>query len=215
MRIIYDVVKVMELAPNARSSYRTAVENGQEILDRYQITENDLRFCHFLAQILHESGGLAIQFENLNYSAKRIPQVWPSRFLPKGQLDPKDYEHNPEKLANEVYGNRMGNTNPGDGYRYRGRGLIQLTGRESYQKATEIVRKYNPLCPDFLADPDQVVSADWCLEVAAAEWYEKNCNALADEDNITKVTIRINGGKIGLAERTEWLSRVKYKFIRG
>lgn len=214
MGIIFDVAKLMELAPNARSGYRTAAENGQEILDRYQITENGLRLCHFLAQILHESGGLSIQFENLNYSAKRIPQVWPSRFLPKGPLDPKDYEHNPEKLANEVYGNRMGNIDFGDGYRYRGRGLIQLTGRESYQKATEIVRKYKPFCPDFVVDPDRVVSPDWCIEVAAAEWYEKDCNAPADEDNITKVTIRINGGKVGLAQRTEWLRRVKHAFLR-
>jgi putative chitinase len=90
-----------------------------------------------------------------------------------------------------------------------------LTGRENYQKATEIVRKYKPLCPDFVADPDQVVSPDWCIEVAAAEWYGRDCNAPADEDNITKVTIRINGGKIGLAERTEWLSRVKHKFLGG
>lgn len=215
MGVIFDAAKLLELAPNARSGYRAAVENGQEVLDRYQITENELRLCHFLAQILHESGGLAIQFENLNYSAKRIPQVWPSRFLPKGPLDPKDYEHNPEKLANEVYGKRMGNASFGDGYRYRGRGLIQLTGRESYKKATEIVRKHKVACPDFVADPDQVISPEWCIEVAAAEWYEKDCNTPADHDNITKVTILINGGKIGLAERTEWLNKVKHKFLKG
>jgi putative chitinase len=213
MGVIFDVTKLLELAPNARSSYKAAAEKGQDILDRYQITENSLRLCHFLAQVLHESGGLAIQFENLNYSAKRIPQVWPSRFLPKGPLNPLDYEHNPEKLANEVYGKRMGNTDPGDGYKYRGRGLIQLTGRGSYRKATEIVKRYNPSCPDFVEKPDEVISADWCIEVAAAEWYEKDCNIPADEDNITKVTLRINGGKIGLAERTEWLSRVKNKFM--
>ncbi|MDO9043495.1 MAG: hypothetical protein Q7U64_14315 [Desulfocapsaceae bacterium] len=213
MAIILDTEKVMDLAPNVRSGYQAAIESCQDILNRYHISENELRLCHFLAQILHETGGLAIQFENLNYSAKRLPQVWPSRFLPKGPLDPIEYEHNPEKLANEVYGNRMGNTNPGDGYKYRGRGLLQLTGRESYQLATEIIGTYNSTCPNFVDDPDQVISTKWCVEVAAGEWYHKGCNAPADSDNITKVTLLINGGKIGLAERMEWLRRVKNKLI--
>ena len=65
-----------------------------------------------MAQMLYESGGLTIQFENLNYSAERLPKVWPSRFKPKGSLNPIDYAHNPQKLANEVYGGRMGNTAP-------------------------------------------------------------------------------------------------------
>lgn len=197
------------LAPSARSSYREAFQNGQPILDRFGISANALRLAHFMAQILHESAAFTIQFENLNYSADRLPKVWPSRFQPTGQLDPQAYAHNPEKLANEVYGGRMGNTAPGDGFAYRGRGLIQLTGKDSYREATTILRAADATAPDFVASPDEVISAQWCLAVAASEWSSKGCNAFADADDIRKVTRAINGGLIGLAERTEWLKRTR------
>lgn len=103
----------------------------------------------------------------------------------------------------------MGNTDPGDGFKYRGRGLLQLTGKDSYREATEIVRKYNPESPDFVSDPDQTISSEWCVEVAAAEWRSKGCNELADQDLIRSVTKKINGGLIGLADREEWLKRTK------
>lgn len=162
-----------------------------------------------MAQILHESGGLTIQFENLNYSAERLPKVWPRRFMPKGPLDPNDFAHNPEKLANVVYGGRMGNSEPGDGYTYRGRGLLQLTGKESYREASTVLRRTDSAAPDFVDRPDYVVSAPWCLAVAASEWISKGCNALADLDNIEKITRAINGGRIGIAERSEWSRRTK------
>lgn len=111
--------QILKLAPNARSSYREAISSGQSVFDRHEISASPLRVAHFMAQVLHESGGFTIQFENLNYSAARLPKVWPSRFKPKGPLEPTDYAHNPEKLANEVYGRRMGNSEPGDGYTYR------------------------------------------------------------------------------------------------
>jgi putative chitinase len=201
--------QILLLAPNARSSYRDAFQNGQAFLDQYKISETPLRVAHFMAQILHESGGLAIQFENLNYSAERLPKVWPSRFKPKGVRNPVDYAHNPQKLANEVYGGRMGNTGPDDGYTYRGRGLMQLTGKDSYREATIILRKENPAAPDFVSSPDEVISSQWCLAIAAAEWFSKGCNALADQDDIRKITRAINGGQIGLAERIEWAKRAK------
>ena len=93
--------QILHLAPNARSSYREAFQKGQAVLDQYKISETPLRVAHFMAQVLHETGGLAIQFENLNYSAERLPKVWPSRFKPKGPLNPADYANNPQKLANE------------------------------------------------------------------------------------------------------------------
>ena len=197
------------LAPNARSSYREAFANAQPVLDQFEISASPLRLAHFMAQVLHESGGLAIQFENLNYSAARLPKVWPSRFQPTGPLNPNDYAHNPQKLANEVYGRRMGNTAPNDGFTYRGRGLLQLTGKDSYGEATRIVRGSFPEAPDFVQAPDEVISADWCVKVAAAEWQQKGCNAKADADSINLVTRAINGGLIGLAERKEWLRRTK------
>ncbi|MRD46690.1 lytic enzyme [Caenimonas koreensis DSM 17982] len=198
------------LAPSARSSYRAAFLNGQQWLDHYGISANALRTAHFMAQMLHESAGLTIQFENLNYSAQRLPVVWPTRFQPKGPLDPAAYAHNPQKLANTVYARaELGNTAAGDGYKYRGRGLLQLTGKASYQAATAELRKDNPEAPDFVAAPDAVISADWALAIAASEWAAKGCNALADEDSVRKVTRAINGGLIGLAERMEWLKRTK------
>lgn len=209
MRMIITAAQVNQLAPSARSSYRSAFEQGQAVLDQYGISENALRLAHFMAQMLHESAALTIQFENLNYSAERLPKVWPKRFLPGGTLDPAQFAHQAEKLANEVYGKRMGNTEAGDGYRYRGRGLLQLTGKDSYAEATQILRKSDAQAPDFVNDPDAVIDAAWCLKVAAAEWSAKGCNVLADQDLINSVTKRINGGLIGLAERKEWLKRTK------
>ncbi|MBC7603385.1 MAG: lytic enzyme, partial [Ramlibacter sp.] len=141
MAITITPAQLALLAPSARSSYRDAFAKGQQWLDQYGISGNNLRIAHFMAQMLHESGGLTIQFENLNYSAGRLPIVWPSRFLPKGPLDPADYAHDPQKLANEVYARAsLGNTSPGDGYKYRGRGLLQLTGKASYEEATNEMR---------------------------------------------------------------------------
>jgi putative chitinase len=197
------------LAPNARSSYRQAFENGPPLLDEAGISASPLRVAHFMAQVLHESTGLSVQIESLNYSAQRLPQVWPTRFKPRGALDPAAFAHNQEKLGNEVYGGRMGNDQPGDGFRYRGRGLLQLTGKDSYRTATTSLRIQNPAAPDFVIAPDEVFSAQWCLAVAAAEWAARGCNAHADQDNIQRVTRAINGGLIGLGDRTEWLRLTK------
>ena len=209
MAVNVTLEQIQRLAPNARSSYREAFQNGQAILDRCDISATPLRVAHFMAQVLHESGGLAIQVESLNYSPERLPKVWPTRFKPSGPLDPAAFAHNQEKLGNEVYGGRMGNTLPNDGFTYRGRGLLQLTGKDSYREATTTLRAQNPAAPDFVAVPDAVFSAQWCLAVAAAEWASKGCSAFADQDDISKVTRAINGGLIGLSDRTEWLRLTK------
>lgn len=208
-KILVSANQILKLAPSAKNNYLEAFRNGQATLDRYEISNTPLRVAHFIAQIMHECGGLTIEFENLNYTASRLPEVWPTRFQPRGPLDPDEYARNPEKLANKVYGGRMGNTEPGDGFKYRGRGLLQLTGKESYAEATKILQKTNPLAPDFVVSPDEVISANWCLEVAASEWASKGCNALADADDIKAITKRINGGQIGLSERTKWVKKTK------
>ena len=209
MTVNVTLSQILHLTPNVQPSYRDAFQNGQAVLDQHKISETPLRVAHFMAQVLYESGGLTIQFENLNYSAERLSKVWPSRFKPNGPLNPIDYAHNPQKLANEVYGGRMDNTGPNDGFTYRGRGLLQLTGKASYQEATTILRKEDPTVPDFVSSPDEVISAQWCLAIAASEWVAKGCNALADQDSIRKITRAINGGLIGLAERIEWSKRTK------
>jgi putative chitinase len=213
MNVQVTLEQILTLAPSARSSYRDAFSAGQEVLDRYRISQTPLRVAHFIGQVMHESGALTIQFENLNYSPERLPKVWPSRFQPKGPLNPVDYAHNAEKLANEVYGGRMGNTSAGDGFRYRGRGLLQLTGKDSYAEATSILRQSDPAAPDFTLNPDAAIDAAWCLKVAASEWAAKGCNEAADQDLINTVTLRINGGLIGLAERIEWTKRSKFIWL--
>lgn len=197
------------LSPNISPLYLCVFNKAQKILDRYDITESALRTSHFFAQIAHESGGFRILFENLNYSAERLPQVWPTRFKPKGVLEPKEFAGRPEKIANLVYFGRMGNVHDGDGFKYRGRGLLQLTGREAYATATRIVRAANHLCPDFEKEPDAVIDEDWCLEVASAIWQFKKCNQLADKDRVDLVTSAINGGVIGIKERVELLEKAK------
>ena len=209
MPVTVTLDQILQLAPNARSSYREAFRNGQPVFEQFGVSETPLRVAHFMAQVLHESGGLANQIESLNYSAERLPKVWPSRFKPTGPLDPADFAHNQQKLGNEVYGGRMGNTGPNDGFTYRGRGLLQLTGKDSYQEATTTLRAQDPAAPDFVATPDDVFGAEWCVAIAAAEWASKGCNGLADQDDIKKVTKAINGGLIGLSDRTEWLRLTK------
>jgi putative chitinase len=209
MTVNVTLAQILQLAPRAQTAYREAFEAGQPVLDRFGISETPLRVAHFIAQIMHESGGLTVQFENLNYRAERLPQVWPSRFRPTGPLDPSEFARNPRKLANEVYGGRMGNSEPDDGFTYRGRGLLQLTGKNSYRDATTILRKQDPTAPDFVIAPDEVIGARWCLAIAASEWAERGCNAMADADNIQNITRRINGGLIGLNDRIEWAKRTK------
>ena len=192
------------LAPQAKKFYRDAFLNGADVLAKYGINDTGLRLAHFMAQVLHESGALTITEESLFYThAERIRDVWPTRF--KTVADAEPYTKNPEKLANFVYGNRkdIGNDQPGDGFRFIGRGLIQITGRDSY------FRFGKKLGADLIADPKLAFSQQWCLPLAAEEWTEKGCNELADADDVKGVTKKINGGTIGLAERIAWLAKTK------
>lgn len=167
--------QVAQLAPNMQPGYRAAFQDGQAVLERWGIADSPRRVAHFLAQVLHESQALTVEYENLHYSAQRLVQVWPARFRPHGALDPAAYARDPRKLANLVYGGRMGNVGPDDGYAYRGRGMLQLTGRAAYARATAIVRAgaAGATAPDFVAHPDAVLDPRWSLEVAAATWADK------------------------------------------
>ena len=209
MQVLVTLEQIHKLAPGARDGYAAAFAAGQPRLDDAGIAASPLRVAHFIAQLMHESGGLTKEYENLNYSARRLVQVWPWRFQPHGPLDPDDYAHNARKLANEVYGGRMGNTGPQDGYLYRGRGLLQLTGKGNYVAATERVRRCLPDGPDFVSDPDAVLAPQWCLAVAAGEWASRGCNELADRDDLEQITRRINGGTTGFAMRQEWLRQAR------
>ena len=209
MPVAVSLDQISLLAPHCSAAYRDAFGMGAAVLARYGISDNALRVAHFIAQMLHESGALTLQYENLRYSPERLVQIWPHRFRPLGPLDPRLYAWNPEKLANEVYRGRMGNINPGDGYLYRGRGMLQLTGKDSYARATTILRAGMRSAPDLTREPDAVVSAEWSLQVAAASWQARGCNAAADRDDAAKVTALINGGDLGLAERIIWTGKTR------
>lgn len=193
--------QLLQLAPSALPVCRDAFANADDVLSRYHINENALRLAHFMAQVLHESGGLCIVEENLSYSAKRMMAIWPKRFPTLESAQP--FEKNPQALANKVYGGRMGNSGPDDGWRYIGRGLLQITGRESYE------RYGSRLGCDLVGEPALAADPQWCLKIAAEEWIDKKCNTFADNDDITTITKRINGGLIGFDERKKWLVKTK------
>lgn len=162
--------------------------------------ETGLRMAHWLAQWGHESKGFTDFEEDLSYSVERLCQVWPNRFPTFESAKP--YARNPRALANKVYGGRMGNQRPDDGWQYRGRGP-QLTGRENYTNAEK--RTGLPLVnnPDLAADPKNFAL------LACDFWDAKKLNAAADDDNLVLITKRINGGSQGIADRRRLVERAK------
>jgi putative chitinase len=157
-----------------------------------------LRLAHFLAQCGHESGGFRLTQENLNYSAKGLMGIFKKYFPTQALADA--YARKPEKIANKVYGNRMGNgpETSGEGFKFRGRGYIQLTGKQNYTAFDLAVED------DILANPD-LVSSKHALSSAAWFWKKNGLNLIADTGSsteiVTKITKRVNGGTIGLADR--------------
>ena len=172
---------------------------------RYTCSNFDIntpeRVAGFLAQVGHESGGLRFTVENLNYRADALTRVWPSRF-PPGVAE--SYAMQPERIANRAYADRMGNGNEasGDGWKYRGRGLIQLTGKDAYA-AFSLASDNNALLePDLVAETElAALSAGWF-------WSRNGLNALADNKDIVGMTIRVNGGTNGLDDRQMRYSRL-------
>lgn len=160
-----------------------------------------LRMAHFLAHMAEETGGFRALVENLNYtSAARIRQVWPSRFRTDAAAKP--YVRKPEALAEKVYGGRLGNTAPGDGWRYRGGGAYMLTGRGNY-------RRFGAAAGiDLEARPELVREPDTAVEVAA-RYFAARMAAAADRDDLEGTTRALNGGLTNLAARRAYLARAK------
>jgi putative chitinase len=147
----------------------------------------------FLGQVLHESAGLTVLEENLNYGAQRLMAVWPKRFPTLAKA--AQYAHNPERLANYVYAGRLGNTQPGDGWQYRGRGPIQVTGKDNYAKVGDLMGQ------DLINNPDLMAQPHYALEAAIAWWEDRIPDAMLGDSE--RVTTRVNGGLIGLADREQ------------
>lgn len=156
-----------------------------------------LRLSHFLAQVAHESGNFKFKVENLNYGSKALLAVFGKYF---NEETAAEFERKPESIANIVYANRMdnGDTESGEGWKFRGRGYIQLTGKRNYSLFNEFVQDDVLSNPDLVADKYPLLSAAWF-------WSSNNLNSLADlgsdEDVVKKITRRVNGGYHGLEDR--------------
>ena len=164
------------------------------VFEKYEIN-TPVRQAAFIGQCAHESANFKILEENLNYKPEALMRVWPSRFpdLPTAMK----YAHNPEMIANKVYGGRMGNgvEETGDGWKYHGRGLIQLTGKENYDNCGKAISV------DLIGQPGLLVQPNYAALSAGWFWNKKGLNSLADANDIETMTKRINGGLIGLDDR--------------
>ena len=185
-----------ELCPKTRSTTLAKyVEPLNKIGEHFDLFENPKRMAAFLAQIAHESGGFNFVKEGLNYSAAGLTKTWPRRFPTLASARP--YARNAEKIANRVYANRMGNGSEasGDGFKFRGRGLIQLTGKTNYSRFAKSIGKSLNETIAYLETPEgAVASAGWF-------WDINKLNIYADKGDFVGLTRRINGGTIGLADR--------------
>jgi len=170
------------------------LEPLKETFEKYGIN-TEKRQAAFIGQCMHESGGFKLLEENLNYSAKALMNTWPSRFPTEEMAN--QYARNPEKIANKVYGGRMGNADEssGEGWKYRGRGIKQLTGKENYQRCSEA------LGVDLVENPDLLLEPKYATLSAGWFWNKHNLNDLADKSDIETMTKRINGGLLGLDAR--------------
>lgn len=191
-----------------RSVLEGYVEPLNTVAQYYEMFENPNRVAGFLAQIAHESGGFNFVIENLNYSAEGLRKVFP-KYFPNDEIA-KQYARQPEKIANRVYANRMknGDENSGDGFKFRGRGLIQLTGRDNYTRFAEALDMDIDSTVAYLETPNgAVASAGWF-------WDNNKLNQFCDKGDFITLTKRINGGTIGLADRQHHY-QIALKYLQG
>ena len=193
MQFDFKVEQVAELLPRVNGLlWHDAM---QRVLPKWNIDTID-RVAGFIAQTSHESAGYSVLTENLNYSAEALDKIFPKYFKRAGR-DAKDYHRQPEKIANVIYANRMdnGDTDSGDGWRFRGGGILQLTGRYNYTQFGKAEDKTAEEATEFVRSPiGALASACWF-------WNTNNINKYCDAQDITGMTKRINGGTIGLEDR--------------
>jgi putative chitinase len=190
--------RLKAFAPKAAPAILAAILDGQAEIAAAGILMSGERLALFLAHVFHETGGLRQLEENLSYSATRLTQVWPTRFPTIASA--KLFAKAPEKLANKVYGGRLGNTQPGDGWRYRGSGMLQTTGRSNFKEA------------GHEADPETLRTPGGALASALVFWGKHGLNPLADQGAVTRSRKVIQGADGGLAEVKAAYSRAKKIF---
>jgi putative chitinase len=199
------------VAPDARDTYMDAVRNGTALFQEHGITTG-LRMAHFLAQAMAETGAFTVLRESMNYRVPRMLEIFGvgHHSAKITAAEAPQFAHNEHALAERVYGAgnpgkaaELGNTQPGDGFRYRGNGVLQTTGREAH-------RKMGQKCGlDFENNPDLVTMTEHALKPALQEWSDGNLNHFADLNDIRTITLRINGGLNGFAERKAFFARLK------
>lgn len=192
------------VTPDGNFGPRTA----RAVMEYFKLTP--FRAAHFLGQTAHETGGFTVFTENLNYSAAGLLSIFPRHFT---QQQARDYQRQPERIANRAYRDRMGNGNEasGDGWRFRGRGALQLTGRSNYQLFSDFLKN-----PVIMQNPD-LVATEFAFESAIFFFNRNNlwplCDGGVDDKTITTVTRRVNGGTHGLQDRIERTKRF-YEFVK-
>jgi len=211
-----DVIR--RVSPSARPEYVRAFEQGDALLAKHGIN-TPLRLAHFLAQVLHETGGLLILWESGAYSAARLCQIFGvgNHSAAITATEAQALAYNGKAIFERVYGQgnprkakELGNTRPGDGWRYRGGGMMQTTGGHNYRAMGERCGV------DFYNHPDLIVSAEHALKPALAEWSQGNLNAFADRDDILSISRKINLGTVqssrmpnGMTDRQAWYRKVR------
>lgn len=191
--------QLLQILPSARPVADVFVPALNRAMTRFRI-DSPARRAAFLAQVGHESGQLRQLVENLNYSAVGLAATWPGRYR-AADGEPNDLarrlERQPERIANHVYANRLGNgsVESGDGWRYRGRGLIQLTGLANYRACGAAIGA------DLIGHPELVEQPEWAALSAAWFWANSGLNQLADANRFEEITRRISGGTHGQSQR--------------
>ena len=186
---------VKQLIPKVKN-FDEWYSNLLNTLPEYDI-DTSARVAAFMAQCGHESGGFTVMQENLNYSAKGLVGTFKKYFPTEAQA--KLYERRPEMIANRVYANRMGNGDEasGEGWYFRGRGIVQITGKNNYTKCSQSLFESNVL----VENPDLLLESEYAIHSACWFWSAARLNELADIGDMKTMTKRINGGYIGLEDR--------------
>jgi len=208
---------VAQFAPKAKAAYRTAFEESEGLMNRYGVN-TPIRLAHFMAQCMQETGALTLLVESGAYKRTGLARMWDSgnwhKYFPNREaclaMADQCAIDNGAALFSLVYGGRMGNgpASTKDGWTYRGRGVLQTTGRESY-------KKFGVQCGvDFVSDPDLVIAPEHALKPALAEWEAKHLNQAADNNDIKVITLGINGGTVGLDGRKAWFAKI-WPFVTG
>lgn len=200
------IMITIELLQKACSTKKSILEKYIEPLnvvgEYYELFDNNKRIAGFLAQTMHESGAFTVTQENLNYSVAGLRKIF-NKYFPTDELA-RQYAKQPEKIANRVYANRMrnGDENSGDGWKFRGRGLIQLTGRDNYTKLANDLEMTLDETVKYLETPNgATASAGWF-------WDNNDLNSYCDKGDFIGLTKRINGGTIGLEDRQQYYNKI-------